>query len=191
MRLTLVTAAAAAPVDLVSAKHHCRVDHDEDDVMIQSFIDAATAHLDGPSGILGRVLMPQSWQLDLKEWPSSITLPVEPIREIAVQYRDTQGSEVALASTDYVLSGYQFEAQKFSFAESAVAPLLDNIDYPVSITIEAGYADADSVPAPLKTAILMLVAHWYQTREAVIVGTIAGQTPLAFDALIAPYRRFV
>lgn len=189
MRLTLVTAAAAAPVELASAKHHCRVDHDDDDAMIQSFIDAATEHLDGPSGVYGRAIMPQTWLLETAGWSDSIVLPIEPVRSVVVTYKDAAGVEQTLDAANYQLSAWPRRATEFSFAADAVKPALSNDTYPVSFTIEAGYADAASVPAPLKTAILMLVAHWYQTREAVIVGTISGTTPLGFDALIAAAGR--
>src|SRR5690606_7732666 len=64
----------------------------------------------------------------------------------------------------------------------------------VAITCKAGYANDDgppvrsTVPDPLKVAILLLVGHWYQHREAV---SAAGMAPLPFavEALIAPYRR--
>ena len=39
------------------AKAHCRVDTSDDDTLIASLVKAATAHLDGWSGILGRCLV--------------------------------------------------------------------------------------------------------------------------------------
>ncbi|MBW5800068.1 head-tail connector protein [Halomonas elongata] len=42
----------------------------------------------------------------------------------------------------------------------------------------------------LTTAMLLLIGHWYENREAVVMGTIATQVPMAVEALIAPYRHF-
>lgn len=39
---------------------------------------------------------------------------------------------------------------------------------------------------PLKQAILMLVGHWYNQREAVGQANLA-EVPLAFEALVKPY----
>jgi hypothetical protein len=39
------------------------------------------------------------------------------------------------------------------------------------------------VPEDVRTALLMMVAHWYENRQAVIVGTIASKLPLAYDTL--------
>ena len=38
-------------------------------------------------------------------------------------------------------------------------------------------------------AILLLIGHFYANREAVNVGNIVTQMPLAVDALMQPYRR--
>ena len=56
-----------------------------------------------------------------------------------------------------------------------------------------GYAIADrfpAVPADLKQAILMLAAHWYENREATLVG-VTGQTiPLGVRDITDSYRNW-
>lgn len=62
----------------------------------------------------------------------------------------------------------------------------------------AGEALPDDVPEgalavddDLRLAILMLVAHWHEHREAAVQSastTTSATVPLAFDALIGPYR---
>lgn len=42
----------------------------------------------------------------------------------------------------------------------------------------------------LVTAMLLLIGGWYENRESITTGTIVTQTPLAFEALISPYRFF-
>lgn len=55
--------------------------------------------------------------------------------------------------------------------------------------VPAGAADAALVvDADLELAMLLLIGHWYTNREAVLVGTSAQTLPLAFDALVGPYR---
>ena len=53
----------------------------------------------------------------------------------------------------------------------------------VSWTVEKGNTET---PVDVKTAQLMLVAHWYENRGTMAIGSM---TPLAFavDALISPY----
>jgi uncharacterized phiE125 gp8 family phage protein len=45
------------------------------------------------------------------------------------------------------------------------------------------------VPAPLKVAIMLIAANWYENREAVNVGNITSEMPMGVAALIAPYSR--
>lgn len=47
---------------------------------------------------------------------------------------------------------------------------------------------ADGVPADLRLAVQMLAAHWFENREATIVGVSAAPLPLGFDDLIRPHR---
>lgn len=190
MRLTLTSAPSADLVDLASAKVQCRVDTTDDDDFIEGLIGAASQHLDTPHGILGRAVMPQVWLLELKAWPTWIALPVEPVRSVTVTYTDSSGAEQTLAPETYTLSAWPSRATEWSFVDGAARPDLGAVEYPVKITINAGYADAASVPKPLQAAIKMLVAHWYDHREAVAAGAMS-EVPMAVNALIAPYRRLV
>lgn len=58
---------AETPVSLADAKVHLRVDHGDDDTYIGAIVAAATEHLDGWNGILGRCLVTQTWTLDRDE----------------------------------------------------------------------------------------------------------------------------
>ena len=60
----------------------------------------------------------------------------------------------------------------------------------VKITFTAGYGDAaGDVPEPLRQALLLLVAHWYERREPVVLGETAIQVPETVQSLLLPYRR--
>lgn len=59
-------------------------------------------------------------------------------------------------------------------------------------TSETGYADdpgALLLDDDITVAMLLLISHWYENREAVTTGTIVAQTPLAVESLLWPYRR--
>lgn len=188
MRLTLITPPSAEPVTLDEAKKQCRVDSDEDDLVISGMISAAVSYLDGPSGVYGRAIMPQVWQLDLPGWTDAITLPVEPVRSVSVTYTDPDGAAQTMPSSSYLLSTWPSFATEWRFVSGAARPALIDSEYPVSITINAGFADAAAVPPELKAAMLMMIGTLYENRESVVVGTIASVLPLGFDALIAGRR---
>lgn len=187
----LVTAPALSPVTLAEAKRHCRIEaddtfHDDD---VSGFILAATAHLDGPAGILNRALVTQTWRQDFASFTfGRLSLPVFPVASISeITYFDVSGAEQTLATSIYELRTDElgsYVALKPGQEFPGTYPRADA----VSVTFVAGDAVAN-VPQPLKQAVLLLVGHYFANREAVAVGTIATNLPLAFDALIAPYRR--
>src|SRR5690606_21876625 len=57
---------------------------------------------------------------------------------------------------------------------------------PITATYVAGFDQYD-VPEELVQAQLLLIAHWYQNREAVAEGTF-NEIPLAVEALAGPFR---
>lgn len=61
-----VTPPTAPVVTLGDMKDHLRVNHDDQDLMIQSLTDAAVSHLDGWRGVLGRCIMPQTWSVSFR-----------------------------------------------------------------------------------------------------------------------------
>ena len=40
----------------------------------------------------------------------------------------------------------------------------------------------------VRAAMLLMIGHWYANREAVVIGTITSEVPLAVNALLQPYR---
>ncbi|MFN7177118.1 MAG: head-tail connector protein, partial [Thermaurantiacus sp.] len=46
-----------------------------------------------------------------------------------------------------------------------------------------------TVPASLKVAIMMMVANWYENREAVVVGPGVSELPLGAKMLIDQFKR--
>ena len=40
----------------------------------------------------------------------------------------------------------------------------------------------------LEQAQLLLISHWYENREAVVVGSASSELPMAVEALAGPYR---
>lgn len=164
-----------------------RVDHSDDDALITAFVAAATGHLDGWSGVLGRALGTQTWRQDYCGFSDCMRLPLAPTASItSIKYFDSANVEQTLGAAVYGL---------FSDAIGPFVRLKPDQTWPssysrpdaVSITFDAGQAAAD-VPAPIKTAIIMLAAHLYEHREAVGPDALS-EIPFGVQALIAPYRR--
>lgn len=184
----LVTPAAATPVSLTEAKAHLRVDHTSEDTLITSLVEAATAHLDGYSGILGRALVTQTWRQDFDGFWHCLRLPIPAATVSALKWTDDADTP---AETTIAASNYELQND----ALGSFVRLIDDFVYPsnlaetraVRVTFTAGYGAASAVPGSIKAAILLLVGHWYANREA--VGESMSELPMAVDALLAPYRR--
>jgi len=48
----------------------------------------------------------------------------------------------------------------------------------------------DGTPADLELAVLQLAAHWYENREASLVGVVAQLLPLGVQEIVREYRRY-
>lgn len=69
------------------------------------------------------------------------------------------------------------------YAESALAWALWFCDNPKLV-------EADDFPASFKAALLLLIGHSYANREAVVVGTITAEVPMAVESLLWSSRNW-
>ncbi len=53
---------------------------------------------------------------------------------------------------------------------------------------QAPQSSRNDVPAPIRQALLMLVAHWYEHRDPLEIGSAAAQIPGGISELLMPYR---
>lgn len=178
-----------SPVAWADADRHLRLDGDETQrVYVESLIAAWTAYYDGWSGNLGRALVTQTWRQDFRCFGDRLSLPLAPVQSIAsLKYYDVDGAQQTLSTDVYELLADAlgpYVARK----PSQSWPALDDRAAPVSVTFVAGYGAAADVPADLRHAILMCVAHAFERREAVAGGALA-EVPLGATALSSRYRR--
>lgn len=175
-------------LDLEEVKRHLNVDHNDDDELISAYIAAATAHFDGYSGILGRCLISQTWVQQFHYWPTcELRLAFPDVQSVEISYRDAENASQTLPSSMYRLVE-SVSASYVEWDQSFNSPsLYDRLDA-ISITMACGYgATQADVPAAIRIAARMLVAHLYENREA--VGAALSETPFGVVALVSPYRR--
>ncbi len=196
------TPPAAEPVSLVEIKAHCRVDISDDDALLGGLIVAARQHVES---LTRRQLINATWRLSLDAfpgvtrhvggWPRSaaegadIRLPRPRLQSVtSITYLDAAGAAQTLSPSSYTVSGDE-EPGRIALAPGSDWPdtQADRINA-VQITYVSGYgADASSVPQALKQAVLLLAAHWYENREAVVVGTINSALAMAVESLCWPH----
>lgn len=179
---------AELPVSRARLKEHLRVDSAHEDLLIQSYLDAAVAHCDGWAGILGRCLVTQTWTQSWSGFPGcdGLGLPFPDVSSVALVYTDTAGAVQTFAPAKYHVVRDALGASVV-LAEGQVWPQTANRPDALRVTMVAGYGPAAAVPEQIKVAVMLLAAHWYDNREAVTTGT-AMSVPLAFEALTGPHR---
>lgn len=193
--LTQVTGPSSYPVTLAEAKDHCRVDFPDDDSYITRLIAAATAQLDYANGILGRALITQDWKVEvaLPDYTinprGAIRLPVTPVQSIqSMGYYDSSNASQSLTVGDFQLINRNWTCYVIPNATTNW-PGLYNREDALSVTFRAGFGDdSTAVPENIKSALLFLLAHMYENREAVIVGSESQALPEGFDALVSNIR---
>lgn len=191
MLLSRVSPPSVLPVSREEAKAHCRVVGGDEDDLFDGLIDGVVEYLDGPAGILGWAIMEQVWMLELASWPvSALALPVEPVSSVTITYFDTAGAEQTLPVAAYRLDSTSGAESVLHMTGTGDLPSLqEDRAYPVRVSMTAGVATAEDVESGLKVLIKMLIAHWFENREAVVVGPITSEMPMAASALLARYRR--
>ncbi len=197
------------PVALADAKAWCRVDTTADDALISSLITRARSFCEG---FVGRQFMPATynaiwdrfpmlpnsqyapgnpnaitppvnnmWPLNPSAW--SLRLPMPPVTAVnSIKYLNTQSVLTTMEPATYTSDLNAFPARivptvgsywpMTSFAPSAV---------------QVSYAAGDgNPPAEAVQAILMLVAYWYTTREAMVLekGVATQAVPLGVKDLL-------
>lgn len=175
------------PADLLTveeARLHLRVDHFEEDALIRGLIGAATGWMDGWRGVLGRCILTQTWAIKADAL-ATMRLPFPDVQSAIVTYLDPAGASQTVQAENYLVRTVNGLGE-LVFAPDFVPPaILPGRDDAVTVSAVFGWPAA---PPSLKVAALMLVAHWYQNREAVVTGTIASEVPLTVETMIAPYR---
>lgn len=188
MALKLVTAATAPLVTLVEAKRHVHAeDFTDDDSYLEALIATATAHIDAPSGWLGRAIGESVWELRLDCFPcGSITLPLPPLVSVdSVKYVDVDGIEQTYTDARYFGIGAAIRHGSVLYAHNGEWPdTRDDEPEAVRITFTAGYSET---PKPIKHAILLMVGDWYRNREDAAEIKLA-EMPRGVDALLRPFQ---
>lgn len=198
MSLTLVSAPIVQPVSEAEAWAHLRLNlaqfgvEPADRAKVSGLLDAAVSHFDARDGVLGRCLVPQTWDYTLDAFPAdSICLPLAPLMSISsVTYVDLAGATQTFSASLYSLSADRHWTPRIDLVYGAEWPSTRVQPDAVTVRFEAGYdsgnspQDASAVPEPIKTAIKFQLELLYD-REPNNRETLER----ARDALILPYRR--
>jgi uncharacterized phiE125 gp8 family phage protein len=180
-----VSGPAVEPITLAEMKAYLRVDEDESaqDDLISGLIKAARLTVEAASR---RILIEQHWRVVLDRWPRDgvILLPLSPLIAVdAIRITDAMGAVTELPDDVFEVDTLS-EPPRITVSG---APEPGRPRNGISVELRAGFGtNAEAVPATLKLAIRILVAHWFENR-----GDVAGDQILPPEALalVAPFQR--
>jgi uncharacterized phiE125 gp8 family phage protein len=188
MALIMTSGPAYEPITLAEAKLHLRVDTTAEDGLISSLILTSRLHVETA---LDLALITQSWSYFLDAWPGDpiINLPLRPVQSInAVRLYADDGTYETIAPSRYLLDGGGTPARLVR-RDASTFPRPNRIANGIEIAFTAGYGHvAADVPATVRHAILLLVAHWYEHREIIDAEPTTIRIPSLVSSLLMPFR---
>lgn len=179
-----VTGTPIEPISLSDAKLHIRVDNNTEDTLILSLITSAREYCENYTG---RSFADKTLEYYLDSFPmNEINLPKKPVKSVtSVIYKDYEGTEITLtANTDYIA-----DLNNGAIVLPYGKPWPTFNPYPVDpIKITYMTGDVASVPGAVKTAMLLLIGHWYENRGAVLIGSMSKEIEFSVRSLLEQYR---
>lgn len=189
MALVQTAAPATAVMTVAEAKTFLRVDHSDDDTLIESLIASSTRAAENHCQ---RAFITQTWNLYLDSFPhdgAPIRIALPPLQSVSsITYVDING-----ATQTWGASNYQVDAKR----QPGMVVLAPNVAYPstqfgvinaVTVTFLAGYGVAAALPADLLQALRWMVSDMYAHRENTVVGGVVNELPAGVKAALAPYQ---
>ena len=188
MGINVTTLPTQEPVTLAEAKAHLGVFTSDDDAMINSLIKAARQSVEV---FTSRAICTQTVTLTLDSFPAKITLPRMPVQSItSISYIDENGSTQGFTDFKAELTG-SVDAS-ISPAYEKTFPATRSESSAVSVVYVCGYGNQtdspDTIPFPIKQAILLLVGSMYNNRENEVIGVSVNEVPINVRWLLNAYR---
>lgn len=182
--LTVSTAAASRPVTVAECKRDLRIADDvaDHDSLISDLIDAAIVKVERDAR---RVLVTRTLQMNLDCFPEEnyIEIVRGPLASVtSIAYTDGNGDSQTWSSSNYIVDTAR-EPGLIKLAYNATWPTTRGWYDDVTITYVAGQA-VTAVPADAKAALRILVTHWFENPEAVLVGSASKELELNYRALV-------
>ena len=182
--LKLVQGPSELPLTVEQVKAHLRVDDDDNDALIETYLRAAVAYAES---FMGRALIDQTWDYYFDAFPTgSINLPRSPLLEVL----EFVGEGVPFA--DYA-TDFAIEPGRVYLTTGSSWPTVVGVTNVGRIRFRAGYVDltgspTGEVPSDILAAILLIVGTLYAHRETIVVGQTPALMPWSAEQLLRRHR---
>lgn len=185
-----IVAPTVEPISMTTARLHLRLDTSgsppshPDDSLVSSLITAVRQNAEDYSGLK---IAPGTYEVRADSFKDfEIELQTWPVTAISsISYVDLNDDAQTLASSEYTLDTYTRPARLKATTTFPAAK-------EVTIRFTAGFTDGQSpnpypMPKPLESAMLLMLGHLYDNREAVSMDQ-SYERPLGATYLMNPYR---
>jgi len=182
--ISVTTAPSTEPVAVNDLKTYLRLNTTDEDTLLSTFISTARQQFEfhAQRPVLSTVLRQSVSKLSTKGTYPSIYLMRAGVTAVSsVYYYDADDAlqTSSTHSTDIInapSSVYWLSAPSLS----GVLPIVAYVNF------TAGWANANAVPSDIKTAIMLLAAHYYEQRAAYVTENL-NELPQGFCAICSKY----
>ncbi len=199
--MKIITPATTEPISMTLARLQCRVDADgsppshPDDPLIEVYLSTAREWVED---FMGAIVAPTTVQDERDAFPAAgekLALEGGPVLEVlSVTYTDDVGDPQTVSSAIYTLD---------TRVTPAVLTLVDGQSWPtdvgkvtagIKVNYVVGYSSDDDsplikpLPAKIKTAILLVLTHFYENRSESTAMQLAT-IPMGAKSLLWSVRR--
>lgn len=162
-----ISSPAHEPIALEETKLFLRVDHDDEDTLIETLIRSARERLEAHLAV---AMITRAMETSGPA-QSCIHLPRWPVTSVDSVLVD--GDEI-----------FDFDVNLRARPSTVSIDIIGRAEDGVDIQFTAGFGpDAMDIPTPMRHAMLLLVSHGYEHRDLT-----DPPMPLMVDALTQPYR---
>lgn len=199
--LRRISGPESEPLTLAQAKAQSNIDPDITawDLFLTEAIEEAR---DATEKYLQATLCATRYVLEGSSWPcdpyaagafGAVVLPMGPVLQVdSVSYLDRDGARQVLGPAAYTLTpaGFVVPAFNTQWPFARLTPGSIAIEYTAGWQGDGSPEDASGVPRAIRRGLKMLVAHWFENREAILTGTISKELEQGYKDAIQAYRNY-
>jgi uncharacterized phiE125 gp8 family phage protein len=193
MNPVLVTGPDHEPVSLDDMKNHLRVDIADDDELIMAYMLTARRTCER---IARKKFVTQTWDLWADGFIGSTKwkLPksMSPLQSVThIKHYDRADGDTTINAANYIVDTYSQPAKiVLKTGQTWPGDILREVNG-VNIQVVVGFGDDADVPEEIKQALKLLVGHFYENREDLIVGSQVHEVPMGVKNLLWLDRNMV
>lgn len=175
MRISRISENTFWVVTTQRARDNSRIPDTHEDDWINDAIESAHDYIEGN---LGCSIATTEHRVTLDQFPrnrGSIELPIWPVTEVTkVEYVDANGATQQIP-VEKIVQPKSTGRYALRLKDHECFPPTRCTPDAVTIEFKAGWLEPGQIPKTLTRAALMLISHWYENRETVLIGTISKE----------------